>query len=134
MGLNSSDQRENLTGPRDVWIWALSWFSKPPSDAAKRSKQAALIQAIKDQLAHEGSVEEIGAVWRRIGGLHDLYCQDSRWCLQLARQMFPREWPQMGVHACTAAAYGLRYVEMMTGKRLDAREPMPRYIGEWAVW
>lgn len=124
MGISGSDQRENLTGMRDVWCWALSWFLKPPSSPEKRAKQAALVEAIKAELHPIEGVE----------GLHDMYCRDSRWCLQLARQHFPREWPTLGVHATTAAAYGLRFVELMTGRQLDARRPLPKWVGEWAIW
>jgi hypothetical protein len=124
VGISGSDQRENLTGMRDVWCWALSWFLKPPSSPEKRAKQAALVEAIKAELRPIEAVE----------GLHDMYCRDSRWCLQLARQHFPRDWPTLGVHATTAAAYGLRFVEMMTGRPLDARQPLPKWVGEWAIW
>jgi hypothetical protein len=124
MGISSSDQRENLSGMRDVWCWALSWFLKPPSSLDKRAKQAALVEAIKHELRDVGDVE----------ALHDYYCRDSRWCLQIARQMYPREWPTLGVHATTAAAYGLRFVEMMTQRPLDARQQLPRWVGEWAIW
>jgi hypothetical protein len=117
------EQREN-TGMRDVWCWALSWFLKPPSSFEKRAKQAQLVEAIKRELGKVQAVED----------LHELYCRDSRWCLRLARQLFPREWPTLGVHASTAAAYGLRFVELMTGRTLDARQPLPRWVGEWAIW
>jgi hypothetical protein len=122
--LGFSDQRENLTGMKDVWCWALSWFLKPPSSYDKRAKQAQLVQSIKEQLQGLDQVE----------GLHDLYSRDSRWCLELARQQFPRDWATLGVHATTATAYGLRYVELMTNRPLDAREPLPRWVGEWAIW
>jgi hypothetical protein len=124
MSLSGPEQRENLTGMRDVWCWALSWFLKPPSSAEKRSHQAQLVEAIKAELRQVVTVEE----------LHDLYCRDSRWCLQIARQLFPRDWPTLGVHATTAAAYGLRFVELMTNRRLDARDSLPRWVGEWAIW
>ena len=32
------------------------------------------------------------------------------------------------------AAYGLRFVEVMTRRSLDARGPLPRWVGEWAIW
>lgn len=124
MGLSGSDQRENLTGMRDVWCWALSWFLKPPSSHDKRAKQAELVEAIAAELRRVDAVE----------ALHEMYGRDSRWCLQLARQHFPRDWPTLGVHATTAAAYGVRFVELMTGRRLDARQPLPRWVGEWAIW
>ncbi len=124
LGFSSSDSRESLTGMRDVWCWATSWFLKPPASFEKRAKQAQLVESIKAELRTIDQVE----------GLHDRYCRDSRWCLQLARQQFPREWPTLGVHATTAAAYGLRYVELLTGRTFDAREPLPRWVGEWAIW
>jgi len=111
-------------GMRDVWIWALSWFLKPAASPEKRAQQAVLIQAIKAEL------EDLHAV----AGLHDRYAADSRWCLLLARRLFPRAWPTLGTHACAAAAYGLRYVELMTGHELDARGPLPAWLSEWAVW
>ena len=124
MSLSGPEQRENLTGMRDVWCWALSWFLKPPSSAEKRARQAQLVEAIKAELRGVVTVEE----------LHDLYCRDSRWCLQIARQLYPRDWPTLGVHATTAAAYGLRFVELMTNRPLDARDALPRWVGEWAIW
>jgi hypothetical protein len=124
VGFSGPEQRENLSGMRDVWCWALSWFIKPPSNGEKRARQALLVEAIKGELRGVELVEE----------LHGRYCQDSRWCLQIARRLYPRDWPTLGVHATTAAAYGLRYVELMTGRRLDAREPLPRWVGEWAIW
>ena len=75
-----------------------------------------------------------GIVTEHVEGLHDMYCKDSRWCLQLARQLFPADWPTLGVHATTAAAYGLRFVELMTCRPLDARQALPRWVGEWAIW
>ena len=124
MEISESEQRENLTSMRDVWCWALSWFLKPPSSIEKRVKQASLVEVIKAELLSIDNVE----------GLHDLYGRDSRWCLQLARQEFPRDWPTLGVHATTAAAYGLRYVELMTRQSIDARQPLPRWVAEWAIW
>jgi hypothetical protein len=118
------DHRENVAGMRDVWCWGLSWFLKPASNPEKRAKQAQLVEDIKAELR---AIEAVGE-------LHELYCRDSRWCLQIARKDFPRDWPTLGVHATTAAAYGLRFVEVMTGRQLDAREPLPRWVGEWAIW
>ncbi|HEV8634109.1 MAG TPA: hypothetical protein VG370_07705 [Chloroflexota bacterium] len=124
MGFSGPEQRENLTGMRDVWCWALSWFLKPPANGQKRARQALLVESIKRELQKVQAVEE----------LHDRYCQDSRWCLQIARQLFPQDWPTVGVHATAAAAFGLRFVELMTGRSLDAREPLPRWVSEWAIW
>lgn len=124
MGYAESEQRENLTTMRDVWSWALSWLMRSTSASERRAKQAEVVEAIKRQL---GTVESIEA-------LHDLYTRDSRWCVQVARRLYPADWASLGVHATSAAAFGLRYVELATGKSLDARKQLPRWLGEWAVW
>lgn len=112
------------TGMRDVWSWALSWLTRPPADAQKRAKQMTLVEGLTTRLRDLDTV----------AGLHERYCRDSRWCLLTAEELFPRDWPTLGVHACTGAAYGLRYVELMTARRLDATAPLPTWVGEWAIW
>lgn len=119
----SSEHRGSTSEMRDVWSWALSWFVKPPSDAAKRARQAELVGAYLVELRSISTVE----------GLHERYCRDSRWCLDVARRLFLRDWPTLGVHACTATAYGVRYVEILTGRALDPRN-LPAWVGEWAIW
>lgn len=109
---------------RDVWDWAISWFYKPPSSWEKRVKQKILVEAIKTELS---IVSEIPL-------LHNLFCSDSRWSLLLVREFFPKDWPTLSIHATTAAAYGLRFVELMTGKELDARKPLPIWVREWTIW
>ncbi len=115
----------------EIWIWALSWFSKPPQSPAKRMKQAVLVEVIKGEFAAQ--LEKRG-ISEDMSGLHSLYRADSAWALQIARREFPRDWPTLGVHATTAAAFGLRHVELMTGKTIDARQPLPGYVKEWATW
>lgn len=114
---------QTATGMRDVWCWALSWFRKPPSSPQKRARQTELVAALLEQL------RQTDAVW----SLHDRYCGDSRWQLKLARERFPRDWATLGLHACAAAAYGIRFVELSTGKALDPAA-LPAWVGEWAVW
>jgi hypothetical protein len=109
---------------RDVWSWSLSWFIKPPQSPAKRAKQAALVEGIKGCLADCATP----------GALHARYAAGTHFALAVARSMHPRDWTALGIHACTAAAFGLRYVELMTGKTIDARLPLPRWASEWATW
>ncbi len=132
-------RRENDIGfigdMREVWCHSLSRFSKPPSSLERRAKQATLVQLIKDELVKRENVKlQTEPDLNRIDFLHTTYCSDSRWCLNLARQQFPNEWPHLLVHFTTATAYGLRVVEQMTGQQIDARQPLPMWIGEWAIW
>lgn len=109
---------------RQIWSWALSWYLKPPSDPAKRVKQADVVSDIKERLGTIDSLPE----------LHHRYCGDHRWCLQLAKNRYPREWPNLGLHALTATSYAIRYVEIITDRPINPREQLPRWIKEWAVW
>lgn len=121
-GTRSPGPDAGVAGMRDVWCWAVSWFRKPPGDPVKRARQAELIAALQAQLGGEVSS----------GALHARYAGDSRWCLETARRLYPGAWPTLGVHACTATAYGLRYVELVTGRPVDARA-LPAWLGEWAM-
>ena len=123
-GSQGQEQGQNMNGMRDVWCWALSWYLKPPQNREKRIKQSQCVEAIKQELKSITSVQE----------LHNCYTQDSKWCLQIARELYPRDWPSLGVHATSAAAYGLRYVELMVNKPLNAKETLPKWVGEWAIW
>jgi hypothetical protein len=110
------------TEMRPVWSWALSWFRMAPSDTGRRLRQAALVARLKAELA---TVENVP-------GLHERYHEASRWTVPLAREHFPQEWPLLGIHACTAAAFALRYVEIVTGQRLQVVS-LPRWLGEWTI-
>lgn len=114
----------NTTAMRDVWCWALDWFTKPPTNAERRAKQAIVVQAIKAELASIDAVAD----------LHDRYARGSGWSLDVARRCYPDDWRALGVHAATAAAFALRYVELMVGRPLDATQPLPAWVREWAAW
>jgi hypothetical protein len=112
------------TGCRLVWSWALGWLVRPPVDPDKRAKQATLVQAIAGGLREVPTVADLHARYDDPDG-------GRRW-LALAKDLYPREWPRLGVHACVGAAYGVRFMELQTGQRLDARH-LPGWVGEWAV-
>ena len=117
------DQRINGMDIKDVWCWALSWFLKPPANPDKRGKQAVLVQTIKLELKNIKDVPS----------LHERYASESPRCLIIAREIFPNEWTTLSAHT-TAAAYGLRFVELMTRREINATKPLPRWVGEWAIW
>jgi hypothetical protein len=113
------------TGMRAVWSWALGYLRKPAADPDRRAKQRVLVAVLA------GDLRDVDTV----AGLHARYAdpEQARHCLAIARGIYPGEWPALGVQAVTAAAYGVRYVEIVTGQRLDARH-LPGWIGEWGVW
>lgn len=95
--------------------------------------QSVLVQAIKEEILNQ--LTERG-VALSVKELHELYAENafSLRSLQIARERFPRQWSTLSIHATTAVAFGLAYVEMMTRRKLDAREPLPHWLGEWAIW
>ena len=109
---------------RDVWSWALSWLMTETLAVERRRMQREVVASIAQALSQVDAVQD----------LHELYQGDSRWCVELARLRFPKDWASLGVHATSAAAFGVRYVELVTGRPIDARQPLPRWISEWAVW
>lgn len=108
---------------RDVWVWSLDWFRRPASNPDRRAKQTEIVAAILGGLR---AVETVA-------GLHLLYAQDSRWCTEIARERVGDDWRAIGVHAATATAFGLRYVELVTGRDLDATA-LPPWLGEWSAF
>ena len=119
--MDTVDTLRGEVEPHEVWIWAMAWFSQPPFDRARRRRQEVLVQAIK---------EAIGDV--PLEGLHERYLE-GKWATKLARQTFPETWPSLGVNCCISTAFGLRWVEMMVGRRIDATKPLPPWTSEWAV-
>jgi hypothetical protein len=113
------------TGCRLVWSWALGWLVRPPVDPDKRAKQATLVAAIA------GGLRDVDTVADLLARYDDP--ENGRHYLAIARGVYPGEWPALGIHACTAAAYGVRFVELQTRQRLDARR-LPGWVGEWGVW
>ncbi len=45
----------------------------------------------------------------------------------------PDVWMGLDAEAVTAAAYGLRYVELMTGRDIDPTRPLPYWLREWTT-
>ena len=103
---------------REVWTLAVAWYLRPERPTEKRAKQAAIVDAIKCELS---SV-------RSVATLHDLYSRDAHWCRQIGHRLFPGEWSTLGIHAATAVAFGLRYVELVTGETLRVFEPSNHWL------
>lgn len=115
---------ENPNEIRDVWRWALSWYVKPPSSLEKRTKQTFVVTEI---LAKLREIEEPRA-------LIELYSRSNIWCIKLTKEKYPGEFTTLGIHAITAVAYGLRFIEMSTNRRFNNLQILPEWIGELAIW
>lgn len=91
---------------RDVWSWALSWYIKG-GESAKHEKQTAVIRALLTELRHLDTLTL----------LDTHYGSDARWVVVLTRRLYPTDWATLGMHAMAAAAYGIRYMEIVYGLR-----------------
>jgi hypothetical protein len=124
------DNTNDTTAMRSVWSWSLSWLIRSASSLPKRDMQITLVDAILSDLRHLDTIPS----------LHHCFEADRRWCVTIARRLYPADWGRLGIEACTAAAFGLRVVELAypwRGKvQMESiREGKGRYtLGEWAVW
>lgn len=117
----------NPTGPTRMeaaWRQALRWLLSPPTNPETRARQCLAINRVLVDLRFLANLEL----------LHQAYASHSTKTMHVAhvRELFPDDWYKLNVHTCVAAAYGLRYAEMMTGHHLDPRTP-PRWLGEWSA-
>lgn len=119
---------------RDVWCWALGWFRMSGSalDRHKRLMQVKLVEAIKDEI--DSQLQQKGLPLYNVPALHQLYELNNKWLFEIARRLYPKDWQRLSLQTTTAAAFGLRYVEYMVNRKLDANKPLPHWVGEWAVW
>jgi hypothetical protein len=121
--IEGSDQyRKTPFEMHDVWQWSLACLIRKPKDIGLRLKQCTLVNNIKSRLIVPDKPH-----------LYHMYCMDSRWCQAVAQETFPNDWAQITVHYPTAAAYGLRFIELNYGREITAQYPPDKFVGEWTV-
>jgi hypothetical protein len=98
---------------RDVWKSALEWYIYY-GDRARKAKYALIIMAVKD---------ELGAI-RNKGELVHHYMYTEGVCEGVVARLFPGEvW--IDTRQTEDVAYGLRCLELSTGKRFDLMRQAP---------
>jgi hypothetical protein len=104
---------------RDVWKSALEWYIYY-TDRPKKSKYALVIMAVKDELS---------ALTNK-GDLQRHYANNEGLCEKAAGRLFPEEhW--LDVRRIEDVAYGLRSLELSTGKKFDlVRQAPSRWLIE----
>jgi hypothetical protein len=98
---------------RDVWKSALEWYIYC-TDREKKSRYAHVIMRVKDRLGHIGTKGELTRHYMTTEGL----------CESVVAEIFPgMEWFD---HRRTEdVAYGLRCLEISTGKNFDLLRRAP---------
>jgi hypothetical protein len=100
-------------GVRDVWKSALEWYIYY-TDRAKKVKYALVIMAVKDELS---TVTTKGDLQRH-------YASNEGLCEMATGRLFPGEnW--LDVRRIEDVAYGLRCLELSTGKKFDLLRQAP---------
>jgi hypothetical protein len=98
---------------RDVWKSALEWYIYY-TDRPKKAKYALVIMAVKDELS---GLTNKGDLQRHYAGSEGL-------CESAASRLFPGEqW--LDLRRIEDVAYGLRCLELSTGKRFDLLRQAP---------
>jgi hypothetical protein len=103
---------------RDVWKAALEWYIYY-RDVERKPKLAIVVMAIKDQLQEVATIGDLGR--------H--YAGDHRLRTAAVAELYPRDW-WLDTQQIEDVAYGLRCMELATGKRIDLRRWMP---SRWLV-
>ena len=103
---------------RDVWKSALEWYIYY-ADREKKAKFALVIMAVKDKLGHITTKAELAQHYMHTDGI----CED------VVKGLFPDElW--LDCRRTEDVAYGLRCLELATGKRFDL---MRRAPSRWLI-
>ncbi|MBI2942193.1 MAG: hypothetical protein HYY04_17310 [Chloroflexi bacterium] len=108
---------------RPRWSEALWRYLRAPRLTAQRERQADVIDAIKQQLVDITSPADLC--------IH--YQTSLSLCQQVADALYPDDPFLADLHRTRDVAYGLRYVELVTGRPLSAFDSLPAWLGEWAV-
>ena len=98
---------------RDVWKSALEWYIYY-GDRSRKAKYAMVIMAVKDRLS---TIQSKGELVRH-------YMTTDGVCEDVVAHLFPDEqW--LDVRRTEDIAYGLRCLELSTGKRFDLMRQAP---------
>jgi len=104
---------------RDVWKSGIEWYIYYTNNERK-AKFARVIMDIKGQL------EDI----RTMGDLGRHYATSSGLVSQSVKRLYPKDW-WLDTHQAEDVAYGLRCIELSTGKKIDLTKGAPsRWIVE----
>ena len=103
---------------RDVWKSGIEWYIYF-SNTERKVKFARVIMDIKAQLGH---IQTVGDLSRHYAESHDLVKQS-------VKKLYPKDW-WLETHQAEDVAYGLRCIELATGRPVDLAKGTP---SRWVV-
>ena len=102
----------------DGVVWALSTSGSPMS-----SRRLWAINQVRAELRAVGD-------WRTLV----LYsAQEGFECAERLAERNPDAWLGLDAHAVMTAAYGVRFVDLLTGRDIDLARPLPYWLREWTT-
>ncbi|MCA1597550.1 MAG: hypothetical protein LC769_00780 [Chloroflexi bacterium] len=103
---------------RDVWKSGIEWYIYYTNNERK----AKLALVIMDVKAHLDDIQTMGDLSRHYATSPDLISQS-------VKKLYPRDW-WLDTHQAEDVAYGLRCIELATGKKVDLTKGTP---SRWVV-
>jgi hypothetical protein len=117
------DAMLNVIAMPRAWEDGITWAVAPPWDGPWLQRRLRAIDRLKGELA---AIREPGALLARSSSLAWLEAE------RLAAQN-PTEWRGVNRAMVAQAAYGLRYVELVTGREIPCRWPFPAWLRDWTT-
>lgn len=111
---------------RHEWSESLWRFRRAPRNTASRGRQVEVIAAIRDLLDPIRSTATLAAHYRAATSVAA--------ARSVAKELHPDDEVLRDLRRTRDVAYGLRYVELLTGADLDPTLGLPYWLGEWAVY
>lgn len=98
---------------RDVWKSALEWYIYN-NDSTEKERYARLVMEVKQELSHLSNKGDLFRHYMTVDGL----------CERVAARLYPGEF-WLDARRTDDVAYGLRCLEISTGKRIDVTRKAP---------
>ena len=103
---------------RDVWKSGIEWYIYY-TNTERKAKFARVIMDVKDKLGHVQTVGDLGRD----------YAQSRNLVSESVKRLYPNDW-WLDTHQVEDVAYGLRCIELATGRPVDLTKGMP---SRWVV-
>lgn len=103
---------------RDAWKSGIEWYIY----YTNTERKVRLARIIMDIKGHLNDIKSVGELGRHYGEEHDL-------AHQAVERLYPRDW-WLDTHQAEDVAYGLRCIELVTGRCIDLAKGTP---SRWVV-
>ena len=106
-----------------AWEDGIAWALEPPPGGTGLRRRMRAIGRLKGEL---GQIRQPGALLARSSPL--AWLDDERLVAE-----HPDDWAGINRAMAIQAAYGLRYVELVTGREITCEWPLPSWLSDWTT-